>query len=436
MPVNYRDTTHITGESWIFEDKVSEVHKILAKWIREKMYGQDVRDALALLVEQTSSDLYDDKQIALALEKLAQELQIKWDRDTQKIIDEWKNTIGGVTVDSELINARIDLHGIVYKTLKERLDDMQSKIENLDATESVFKLTHNQNCYPTLRVFYSTYGAAVVPSETEPTGAGGSEVNYVHAEPIYHDLDSLTVKVPFKYRVDNPTIERISENQYLLVEDIRTLLVEIGYKGEANVETTMEFTSTLDYKNKVAKSDLENPNVAKWVHNTDLLYPDNSKYNELNQAYYNLLVNSSFVINSVVSKARAIALINFNLYEDFKRKFPSAISDGNLDQNLAKFRSIFKSANWETYSKGSNGNENKSTMRIWNQTTWAVPRENKTDKLAKLQDYTVNPVYIDGRGMLNLIVYTEQNDGTINSVLEISKPSVAYTVTVPFAPIK
>ncbi|MDT1997227.1 hypothetical protein MX633_11175 [Carnobacterium divergens] len=432
----YRDPTHITEENWVEVFKISGTHKTLAAWIREKMYGIDVREALARLVEQMSSDLYDDRQIAIALDKLAKELQEKWDNDTQKIIDEWKNTIGGVTVDSELINARIDLHGIVYKTLKERLDDMQSKIENLDATESVFTLNHNQNCYPTLRVFYSTYGAAVVPSEEEPMGAGGSEVNYVHAEPIYHDLDSMTVKVPFKYKMVNPTIERISENQYLLVEDIRTLLVEIGSKGEANVETTMEFTSTLDYKNKVAKSDLENPNVAKWVHNTDLLSPDNSKYNELNQAYYNLLVNSSFVINSVVSKARAIALINFNLYEDFKRKFPSAISDGSLEQNVQKFRLIFKSANWGTYSKGSNGIENKSTMRIWNQTAWVVPRENKTDKLAKLQDYTVNPVYIDGRGMLNLIVYSEQNDGTVNSVLEISKPIVTYAVTVPFAPIK
>jgi len=45
------------------------------------------------------------------------ELQAKWDRDTQKIIDEWKNTLGGLTVDSEVINARIDLHGIVYKGL-------------------------------------------------------------------------------------------------------------------------------------------------------------------------------------------------------------------------------------------------------------------------------------------------------------------------------
>ncbi|TFJ55036.1 hypothetical protein CKN80_01015, partial [Carnobacterium divergens] len=238
MTANYREPTHITDENLVDMNKVDEVHKLLAKWLREKMYGKDVREALARLAEQVSSDIYDDRQVALALEKLAKELQAKWDRDTQKIIDEWKNTLGGLTVDSELINARIDLHGIVYKTLKERLDDMQSKIENLDATESVFKLTHNQNCYPTLRVFYSTYGAAVVPSEEEPTGAGGSEVNYVHAEPIYHDLDSLTVKVPFKYRMDNPTVERISENQYLLVEDIRTLLVEIGSKGEANVETT------------------------------------------------------------------------------------------------------------------------------------------------------------------------------------------------------
>ncbi|TFI86616.1 hypothetical protein CKN61_13200 [Carnobacterium divergens] len=234
----------------------------------------------------------------------------------------------------------------------------------------------------------------------------------------------------------DPIVTRTASNEYLLVEGSRTLIITIGDENKANVETTIYFTSTLDYKNKVAKSTEENPNVAKWVHGTDLLSPENSKYNELNQAYYNLLVNSSFVINSVVSKARAISLINFNLYEDFKRKFPFAISGGNLEQNVQKFRSIFKSANWEIYSKGSNGIENKSTMRIWNQTAWVVPRENKTNKLAKLQDYTVNPVYIDGKGMVNLIVYTEQNDGTINSVLEVSKPSIVYTVTVPFAPIK
>ncbi|MFS7254411.1 hypothetical protein AB6860_03075 [Carnobacterium divergens] len=242
MTANYRDPTHITGESWIFEDKVSEVHKILAKWIREKMYGQDVREALALLVEQTSSDLYDDKQIALALEKLAQELQIKWDRDTQKIIDEWKNTIGGVTVDSELINARIDLHGIVYKTLKERLDDMQSKIENLvaeAATESVFTIKHNQNELVPIRVVTGINGLGVSPLGKEPTGLGGSEIMEIPSKPVYLSRNELSVLVPLKYKMKDPIVTRTASNEYLLVEGSRTLIITIGDENKANVETTI-----------------------------------------------------------------------------------------------------------------------------------------------------------------------------------------------------
>ena len=242
MPANYRDPTHITGESWIFEDKVSEVHKILAKWIREKMYAQDVREALALLVEQTSSDLYDDKQIALSLEKLAQELQIKWDRDTQKIIDEWKNTIGGVTVDSELINARIDLHGIVYKTLKERLDDMQSKIENLvaeAATESVFTIKHNQNELVPIRVVTGINGLGVSPLGKEPTGLGGSEIMEIPSKPVYLSRNELSVLVPLKYKMKDPIVTRTASNEYLLVEGSRTLIITIGDENKANVETTI-----------------------------------------------------------------------------------------------------------------------------------------------------------------------------------------------------
>ncbi|TFI67535.1 hypothetical protein CKN63_03390 [Carnobacterium divergens] len=242
MTANYRDPTHITGESWIFEDKVSEVHKILAKWIREKMYAQDVREALALLVEQTSSDLYDDKQIALSLEKLAQELQIKWDRDTQKIIDEWKNTIGGVTVDSELINARIDLHGIVYKTLKERLDDMQSKIENLvaeAATESVFTIKHNQNELVPIRVVTGINGLGVSPLGKEPTGLGGSEIMEIPSKPVYLSRNELSVLVPLKYKMKDPIVTRTASNEYLLVEGSRTLIITIGDENKANVETTI-----------------------------------------------------------------------------------------------------------------------------------------------------------------------------------------------------
>lgn len=63
MTVDYRDPTHIMPtDSPIDQSKVSEANKTLAKWLRQKMYGVDVRESLARLAEQTSADVYDDRQ--------------------------------------------------------------------------------------------------------------------------------------------------------------------------------------------------------------------------------------------------------------------------------------------------------------------------------------------------------------------------------------
>lgn len=126
MPDYYIDPTPIDNENWVNIDKVDELHKKLARWIREKMYGIDVREALARLVEQTSSDLYDANQTALSLENLANYLSNRWEEEYLSLSNEWKDTINGITVDSEVINARKNFKGIVYKTLKERLDAMET----------------------------------------------------------------------------------------------------------------------------------------------------------------------------------------------------------------------------------------------------------------------------------------------------------------------
>lgn len=114
MTVDYRDPTAIDEPDTIDQSKVSEANKKLAKWLREKMYGVDVREALARLAEQTSSDVYDDRVIALALQALA-----------DKLSKEWQDTLAGATQDSEVKNARIDVNGVVYTTLKSRIDALQ-----------------------------------------------------------------------------------------------------------------------------------------------------------------------------------------------------------------------------------------------------------------------------------------------------------------------
>lgn len=114
MTVEYMDLTAINEPDTIDQSKVSDANKQLARWLREKMYGVDVREALARLAEQTSSDVYDDRAIALGLQAL-----------TDKLNQEWQDTLAGVAQDSEVKNARIDINGLVYTTLKSRIDKLQ-----------------------------------------------------------------------------------------------------------------------------------------------------------------------------------------------------------------------------------------------------------------------------------------------------------------------
>lgn len=98
----YRDPDHIDVVNGVDLSHVSPEHKLLAKWVREKMYGIDVRESLARLVELVSSDLYDSNIIAKELKELSNRLE-----------KEWNATINGLTQDSEVINARIDTKGLI-----------------------------------------------------------------------------------------------------------------------------------------------------------------------------------------------------------------------------------------------------------------------------------------------------------------------------------
>lgn len=118
--VNYRDPTHIVEADDVDESKLPESAKKLATWIREKMYGVDVRETIARIIEQVFAGYFDDQKVAQELQKLA-----------DKLSDEWKNTIAGSNDIDELKNARIDINGKVYKTLKDRLDAMQKEMYHL-----------------------------------------------------------------------------------------------------------------------------------------------------------------------------------------------------------------------------------------------------------------------------------------------------------------
>lgn len=126
MTVDYRDPTHIMPtDSPIDQSKVSEANKTLAKWLRQKMYGVDVRESLARLAEQTSADVYDDRQTVQDYKNHANNEEQALRNLANKLSQEFNSILNSKADNAEVINARIDVAGAVYQTLKSRLDAMQ-----------------------------------------------------------------------------------------------------------------------------------------------------------------------------------------------------------------------------------------------------------------------------------------------------------------------
>lgn len=126
MTVDYRDPTHIMPtDSTVDQTKVSDASKLLAKWIRQKMYGVDVRESLARLAEQTSADVYDDRQTVQDYKNHANNEEQALRNLANRLSQEFENVLNAKTDNAEVINARIDVAGAVYQTLKMRLDAMQ-----------------------------------------------------------------------------------------------------------------------------------------------------------------------------------------------------------------------------------------------------------------------------------------------------------------------
>lgn len=126
MTVDYRDPTHIMPtDSPVDQSKVSDASKLLAKWIRQKMYGVDVRESLARLAEQTSADVYDDRQTVLDYKNHANNEEQALRNLANKLSQEFNSILNSKADNAEVVNARIDVSGAVYETLKSRLDAMQ-----------------------------------------------------------------------------------------------------------------------------------------------------------------------------------------------------------------------------------------------------------------------------------------------------------------------
>lgn len=142
--MTYNDPSHLPETNPIDQAKVDALSKEISKWLQTKMYGIDVRTALAWAVEHFSAMHYDENMLVLAMQRVVEEYKQHFDQTTAELgnnwtnkvnefnqnwqnqLDEWNRIIAGATTDTEIKDARVDRNGNHYATLKERLDAIQT----------------------------------------------------------------------------------------------------------------------------------------------------------------------------------------------------------------------------------------------------------------------------------------------------------------------
>lgn len=238
----YRDNTPITAEDVESLSKVISVGNVdqvalqVAKWLREKMYGNDVREALAqwtIFTAKIAEYLFND-EAAFKLEVLRTKNDLVT-RQTQvegrqtDLENAFKSVIANATKDSEVILARSSSRYGAYLTLDDRIEYLEQLIGTYVPSGFTVTIKHNQNRNPDVKVRYYEYALGTEPDGigTGPKGSFGGTNNVdVPATVEYKDANTVLVHLPTNYRLTGAPI--FEQDKWRLIDGYKTLSFDLG----------------------------------------------------------------------------------------------------------------------------------------------------------------------------------------------------------------
>jgi len=240
--VTYRDNTPITQEDLkklqrdISVGDVEKVAQTVATWLREKMYGKDVRETLAqwaIYTARIAQYLINDEQEFkrvmndLKLELVNRQGQVEG-RQTD-LENQFLQVIANATVDSEVILARNSNRYGSYITLDNRLEHIESLLASYVPAGFTITLKHNQNRNPRVNILYYEYaiGTETGGLGTGPSNSfGGTNFTSVAPQVDYQDLNTVVIHLPTVYSMHG-TVE-YKNGYWYLIDGYKTLRFDLG----------------------------------------------------------------------------------------------------------------------------------------------------------------------------------------------------------------
>ena len=124
MAYENRDYTHLSAEE---KQKIESI----AQAIRNKAYGIDVRESIALAIEWVNKEYKTtiaNNKLTLREFENAKSKVSNLELDMDEFIQRYSEQVAGNTTLDETIDARVDATGVSHTTLKDRLDKEQQEV--------------------------------------------------------------------------------------------------------------------------------------------------------------------------------------------------------------------------------------------------------------------------------------------------------------------
>jgi hypothetical protein len=260
-----------------------------------------------------------------------------------------------------------------------------------------------------------------------------------HADEKINEFDN-------KIAATNQTLATLEKEIYNTQQTFEKMDVYTKAETDANViyqvigKEKVRLTFVLDFKNKIADSTVENPNIFSWTTGSTLqkpssfvVKPDQNSYDKvssLDNVSQLILQNKNGTITQAGAFWDLLKIMKNELGEQF------FITRGAVDLNsqieILRKETILQ---WNVWGKGSGPSGNRLVVSAWSMGAngWAGDTSTTSNSITKIGNKTVasnNKHFIDNDGFVNITAYAEAADGTTYSSISIDYANLEVSLEI------
>lgn len=340
--------------------------------------------------------------------------------------DSMRGFVGDVTAGVYIDLAsgeKIDIQNLKFKMSRSLIDDASA---------------------PAAEIYFESFEDVLVKVKA----AGDKAISDVtsEAQKVIDHADEKISEYDAKFRQSDTKMSELQNKQTELTSKFEESDVFNKAETSANVvyqligKEQVEMTFTLDFKNKVAESLVENPHIFLHGAKPALPLPEiNVSESQIRYDNAKDLDGKIATYQNVTSNNMAFILFKYNIVEALKRELGEAFFVDRGAVTTAECAEIVRSVVFnrlvECWCSGGSPSGSKVNIRMWSQlnNAWLGYENSTSESITRLTMEgleNTNSHYICDDGFIYTLIYAEATDGVTPSVINLDYASLTFKLRI------